>query len=52
MAEYKNPESEKEFEEKLPGETKDFAGPLSGVVRNAAPGGVDRTRGRAEALRR
>jgi hypothetical protein len=39
---YENVDLEKEFEEKLPGETKDFAGPLSGVVRNAAPGGVEK----------
>jgi hypothetical protein len=33
---------EKEFEEKLPGETKDLAGPLSGALRTAAPSGVEK----------
>src|SRR3954471_4330112 len=39
---YANVDLEKEFEEKLPGETKEFAGPLSGVVRNVAPSGVEK----------
>ena len=39
---YANVDLEKEFEEKLPGETKDFAGPLSGVVRSVAPSGVEK----------
>jgi hypothetical protein len=39
---YANVDLEKEFEEKLPGETKDFAGPLSGVVRSVAPNGVEK----------
>jgi len=39
---YANVNLEKEFEDKLPGETKEFAGPLSGVVRNVAPSGVER----------
>lgn len=39
---YANVDLEKEFEEKLPGETKEFAGPLSGVVRSVAPGGVEK----------
>ena len=39
---YANVDLEKEFEEKLPGETKEFAGPLSGVVRSVAPDGVER----------
>jgi hypothetical protein len=39
---YANVDVEKELEDKLPGETKDFAGPLSGVVKSAAPGGVER----------
>jgi hypothetical protein len=38
---YANVDLEKEFEDKLPGETKDFAGPLSGVVRTVAPSGVE-----------
>jgi len=39
---YANVDLEKEFEEKLPGETKEFAGPLSGVVRSVAPNGVEK----------
>jgi Short C-terminal domain len=39
---YANVDLEKEFESKLPGETKQFAGPLSGVVRSVAPGGVEK----------
>src|SRR3954451_14340959 len=39
---YANVDLEKEFEEKLPGETKEFAGPLSGVVRSVAPDGVEK----------
>jgi hypothetical protein len=39
---YANVDLEKEFEEKLPGETKEFAGPLSGVVRSVAPSGVEK----------
>ena len=39
---YANVDVEKEFEEKLPGETKDFAGPLSGVVRSVAADGVEK----------
>jgi hypothetical protein len=39
---YANVDLEKEFEEKLPGETKEFAGPLAGVVRNVAPSGVEK----------
>ena len=39
---YANVNLEKEFESKLPGETKQFAGPLSGVVRSVAPAGVEK----------
>jgi hypothetical protein len=39
---YANVDLEKEFEEKLPGETKDFAGPLSGALRSVAPSGVEK----------
>jgi hypothetical protein len=39
---YANVNLEKEFESKLPGETKQFAGPLSGVVRSVAPDGVEK----------
>jgi hypothetical protein len=39
---YANVDLEKEFESKLPGETKEFAGPLSGVVRSVAPNGVEK----------
>jgi hypothetical protein len=39
---YANVDLEKEFESKLPGETKQFAGPLSGVVRSVAPAGVEK----------
>ena len=39
---YANVDLEKEFEEKLPGETKEFAGPLSGALRQAAPSGVEK----------
>jgi hypothetical protein len=39
---YANVNLEKEFESKLPGETKAFAGPLSGVVRSVAPDGVEK----------
>ncbi len=39
---YANVDLEKEFEDKLPGETKEFAGPLSGVVRSVAPQGVEK----------
>lgn len=39
---YANVDLEKEFESKLPGETKEFAGPLSGLVRQTAPGGVEK----------
>ena len=39
---YANVDLEKEFESKLPGETKEFAGPLSGVVRSVAPDGVEK----------
>jgi hypothetical protein len=39
---YANVDLEKEFESKLPGETKEFAGPLSGVVRSVAPAGVEK----------
>jgi hypothetical protein len=39
---YENVDLEKEFESKLPGETKQFAGPLSGVVRSVAPDGVEK----------
>src|SRR3954454_24489284 len=34
---YANVDLEKEFEEKLPGETKEFAGPLAGAIRSVAP---------------
>jgi hypothetical protein len=39
---YANVDLEKEFESKLPGETKQLAGPLSGVVRSVAPDGVEK----------
>src|SRR5262249_22710334 len=39
---YTNVNVEREFEEILPGETTKFAGPLSGLVRQAAPGGVEK----------
>src|SRR6476646_8168984 len=39
---YSNVDVEHEFEEFLPGETTKFAGPLSGLVRQAAPGGVEK----------
>jgi hypothetical protein len=39
---YANVDLEKEFEEKLPGETSELAGPLSGVVRSVAPAGVEK----------
>ena len=39
---YANVDLEKEFESKLPGETKQFAGPLSGIVRSVAPDGVEK----------
>src|SRR6478752_4199933 len=39
---YSNVNVEREFEEFLPGETTKFAGPLSGLVRQAAPGGVEK----------
>jgi Short C-terminal domain len=39
---YANVDLEKEFENKLPGETKQFAGPLSGFVRSVAPDGVEK----------
>jgi hypothetical protein len=39
---YANVNLEKEFESKLPGETKEFAGPLSGALRSVAPAGVEK----------
>jgi hypothetical protein len=39
---YANVDLEKEFESKLPGETKELAGPISGALRTAAPGGVEK----------
>jgi hypothetical protein len=39
---YANVDVETEFEDILPGETTKFAGPLSGLVRQAAPGGVEK----------
>lgn len=39
---YANVDIEKELESKLPGETKQFAGPLSGLVRSVAPDGVEK----------
>jgi hypothetical protein len=39
---YSNVDVERELEEILPGETTKFAGPLSGLVRQAAPGGVEK----------
>jgi Short C-terminal domain len=39
---YSNVNVEREFEEVLPGETTKFAGPLSGLVRQVAPGGVEK----------
>jgi hypothetical protein len=39
---YANVDLEEEFESKLPGETKQLAGPLSGVVRSVAPDGVEK----------
>jgi hypothetical protein len=39
---YENVDLEKEIESKLPGETKEFAGPLSGALRSAAPDGVEK----------
>ena len=39
---YANVDVEREFEEVLPGETKQFSGPLSGLVRQVAPGGVEK----------
>ncbi|HEY8082144.1 MAG TPA: SHOCT domain-containing protein [Solirubrobacterales bacterium] len=39
---YANVDLEKAVENKLPGETKQLAGPLSGVVRSVAPSAVER----------
>jgi putative oligomerization/nucleic acid binding protein len=39
---YSNVDVERELEELLPGETKQFSGPLSGLVRQVAPGGVEK----------
>src|SRR6188472_1511584 len=39
---YANVDLEKEFEDKLPGETKDLAGPISGALRSVAPSGVEK----------
>jgi hypothetical protein len=39
---YANVDVEKELESKLPGETKQFGGPLSGLVRQVAPDGVEK----------
>jgi hypothetical protein len=39
---YANVDLEKELEEKLPGETSELAGPLSGLVRSVAPDGVEK----------
>ena len=39
---YANVDLEKEFEEKLPGETSELAGPLSGALRSVAPSGVEK----------
>jgi hypothetical protein len=39
---YANVNLEKELESKLPGETKQFAGPLSGALRSVAPAGVEK----------
>ena len=38
---YDNVDVEKAFEDKLPGETKQLAGPLSGGLRSVAPNGVE-----------
>src|SRR3954452_8755775 len=39
---YENVDIEREFEDKLPGETKALAGPISGAVRSVAPSGVEK----------
>ena len=39
---YENVDLEKELEDKLPGETSDLAGPISGLVRSVAPDGVEK----------
>src|SRR6201992_103618 len=39
---YSNVNVERELEEILPGETTKFSGPLSGLLRQAAPGGVEK----------
>ena len=39
---YANVDLEKELEEKLPGETSELAGPISGALRSVAPGGVEK----------
>lgn len=39
---YENVDLEHEFEDKLPGETKDLAGPITGAVRQVAPSGVEK----------
>jgi hypothetical protein len=39
---YSNVNVEQELEEILPGETTKFSGPLSGLLRQAAPGGVEK----------
>lgn len=39
---YSNVDVEKELQELLPGETTHLAGPLSGLVRQVAPGGVEK----------
>jgi hypothetical protein len=39
---YENVDLEQEFEEKLPGETSELAGPLSGALRSVAPAGVEK----------
>src|SRR5215217_6135104 len=39
---YANVDLEKELEEKLPGETSELAGPISGALRSVAPDGVEK----------